>query len=248
MIEYQRAAELIIKAKHAIAFTGAGISVESGIPPFRGSKGLWNKYDPKVLDLDFFHEHPEKSWPVIKEIFYDFFDASKPNYAHLALADLEKRGFLKTVITQNIDNLHIEAGSNDVIEFHGNSHKLICENCSSKYEVSQISLERVPVLCKKCNSVLKPDFIFFGEGIPSDAYQKSMYHSENADLVIIVGTSGEVKPAAYIPEIAKQNGAQIIEINREPSLFTNYITDFFFKEKASLVFKKILEYIDKKTL
>jgi NAD-dependent deacetylase len=104
------AARLIRGARNLTAFTGAGISVESGIPPFRGEGGLWSKYDPRLLDIRYFLEHPEVSWPVLKEIFYDHFGAARPNRAHEVLAAWEARGLLKTVITQNIENLHWYAG------------------------------------------------------------------------------------------------------------------------------------------
>ncbi|TFG64531.1 MAG: RNA polymerase subunit sigma, partial [Spirochaetales bacterium] len=116
-----RAAEKIRNALYLTAFTGAGISVESGIPPFRGKNGLWNTYDPQVLEIGYFWRHPETCWKGIKEIFYDFFGKAEPNAAHHFLADLEKRGILKTLITQNIDDLHFRAGSRNVVEFHGNS-------------------------------------------------------------------------------------------------------------------------------
>src|SRR5665811_1498609 len=115
----EEAAQIIKKSNYTIAFTGAGISVESGIPPFRGEHGLWNKYDPKVLDIEYYLENEEKCWFYIREIFYDFFAHAKPNKAHLVLAELEKMRLMKSVITQNIDNLHQEAGSKVVHEFHG---------------------------------------------------------------------------------------------------------------------------------
>jgi NAD-dependent deacetylase len=129
----QQAAGLIKSSRRTTAFTGAGISVESGIPPFRGSDGLWSKFDPVFLDIDYFHRYPERSWKLIKEIFYDFFGRAKPNAAHYALAAMERAGFLHSVITQNIDNLHQKAGSKEVYEFHGNSRYLICDSCSRAF-------------------------------------------------------------------------------------------------------------------
>ncbi len=165
-----KAVDLILNSKCTIAFTGAGISVESGIPPFRGENGLWSKYDPNVLDLGNFQLNPIESWKVIKEIFYDFFGKAKPNTAHFVLAEMETKGFLKSIITQNIDNLHYEAGSKEVYEFHGNSRMLVCPYCSNKSIAAETDLIEIP-LCNHCHAVLKPDFIFFGEGIP-EAYQK----------------------------------------------------------------------------
>ena len=238
--ELKEVVDLIINSKYTFAFTGAGISVESGIPPFRGENGLWSKYNPEILELSYFYRNPIESWKVIKEIFYDFFGEAKPNDAHYALAELEKKGLLKSIVTQNIDNLHTEAGSKEVYEFHGNSRTLVCTNCSKKYLVSELNLSDVVSLCDDCHAVLKPDFIFFGEGIPKDAYQKSFQAAQKADVVIIIGSTGEVFPAADVPNFAKNNGAKIIEINPKKSSFTNSITDIFLQGKASEVMQELL--------
>ena len=234
------AVKIIKEAKHITAFTGAGISVESGIPPFRGADGLWSKYDPQVLDLTYFFNSPKESWIVIKEIFYDFFGSAKPNDAHKGLAILESKGMLKEIITQNIDNLHQEAGSKVIHEFHGNSQQLICTSCSTTYPATKINLNKLPPLCKKCNSLLKPNFIFFGEGIPSHAYQASIAAAENSDVFLVIGTTGEIMPACQIPIMAKQRGTKIIEINPEHSKFTHTITDILLKDKASVVMNQII--------
>ena len=135
------AAEFIKKSKYLVTFTGAGVSVESGVPAFRGQGGLWTKYDPKVLDIDYFMKFPEKSWPVIIEIFYQYMGKAKPNAAHLILAKWEKKGLLQMIITQNIDNLHYEAGNRNIIEFHGNTRNLICLECRKIYKVDKIYLK-----------------------------------------------------------------------------------------------------------
>ncbi|BAX82041.1 SIR2 family NAD-dependent protein deacylase [Labilibaculum antarcticum] len=229
----QKAAELIRNSKAMIAFTGAGVSVESGIPPFRGTNGLWSRYDPQCLDLDFFHSHPKESWTAIKTIFYDFFGNAKFNEAHRVLADFEAKGILKTLVTQNIDNLHQMAGSKNVLEFHGNSQKLICPQCKKMYVPEEINLDVLPPLCVNDGFILKPDFVFFGEGIPEEAYRRSILAARKADVVLIIGTTGEVMPASMIPSEAKRAGATIIEINTEPSNYTNRITDIFLEGKAS---------------
>lgn len=238
----KQAAETLRKAQYAIAYTGAGISVESGVPPFRGENGIWNNYDPKTLDLDFFHSNPKESWEVIRELFYNYFGNAKANKAHLALAKLEEFGILKCVITQNIDNLHQQAGSETVFEFHGNSLKLICTKCSKYYTPDDINFERLPPYCE-CTGLLKPDFIFFGEGIPMDAYQNSVNAVSQADVVIIIGSTGEVMPAAQMPFLAKQNGATIIEVNPEKSKFTKQITDIHLKGKAGDVMAELIEHL-----
>lgn len=243
MTTLESAADLIRKAKSMVAFTGAGISVESGIPPFRGADGLWSKYNPEVLELGFFYSRPLDSWKVIKEIFYDFFGHAHPNAAHLALAQLEQAGMLGCVITQNIDNLHQTAGSRVVHEFHGNSQKLLCTSCSKHYEAGDIELMVLPPACPACRGLLKPDFVFFGESIPIDAYHASMAAAEKADVFLIIGSTGEVMPANQIPLIAWQNGAKIIEINPEPSHYTPKITDIYIAGKAGESMTALIEQI-----
>jgi len=239
-----RAAKIINTSKHITVFTGAGISVESGIPPFRGKNGLWNKYNPRFLEIEYFFSNPLESWKVIKEIFYDFFGKAKPNEAHNVIAKLEKKNIVKAVITQNIDNLHQEAGSKTVYEFHGNSQKLVCTKCQSIYNARDIHLENLPPLCEKCNSLLKPDFIFFGEGIPEYAYKKSLNETNIANVFLVIGTTGKIMPACMIPQYAKQNGAIIIEINPEASAYTNSITDIFLQGKASEILRNIHQIIN----
>lgn len=239
----QESAKIIKQAKYVIAFTGAGISVESGIPPFRGEHGLWNKYDPEVLDLGFYMQNPEKCWHYIREIFYDFFADASPNDAHRVLANMEMKGLLQSVITQNIDNLHQEAGSKVVHEFHGNSKKLKCLKCLKKYDASEIDFTNIPPRCKNDNEILKPDFIFFGEGIPQDAYSNSFADAEKADVCLVIGSTGEVMPASYVPRTAKQSGATVIEINPEDSMFTGQITDIHIKGKAGEILSELEKFL-----
>lgn len=237
---YQRAASLIRSGRRITAFTGAGISVESGIPPFRGPDGLWSRYDPKLLEIEFFVDHPGCSWTAIKEIFYDSFVAARPNAAHFALAAMENAGLLHCVITQNIDNLHHEAGSRVVLEFHGNSRRLICLGCSKSYRVADIDLGELPPTCRMCGGTLKPDFVFFGEPIPEPAATKSFLEARMSDVFLLIGTTGEVMPACLIPRAAKENGARIIEINTEESQFTEQITDVFLETKATAAMTRLI--------
>jgi NAD-dependent deacetylase len=237
------AAALIKSADYTAAFTGAGISVESGIPPFRGPGGLWSKYDPTILDLSYYIHHSESSWPVIKKLFFDFFGAAKPNAAHKVLALMEQKGYLAEIITQNIDNLHQEAGSKKVYEFHGNSRQFVCLECGSIHRRDELELTDKPPHCLKpgCKGLLKPDFIFFGEGIPADAYEASLRAAQNAEVFILIGTTGEIMPASQIPFIAKENGAKIIEVNIAESNFTRQITDIFLQGKATEVLSELGE-------
>ena len=235
----KQAAQLIRKAKYAVAFTGAGISVESGIPPFRGENGLWNTTHPIFLEIEFFNKKPFQSWQKIKEIFYDKLGDAKPNIAHTTLAKMEERSFLEAVITQNIDHLHQAAGSKYVYELHGTYKNLVCTECQSEYDLSFANLDYLPPTCFVCKGILKPDIVFFNEPIPHFAKKRSFEEAEKADVFIIIGTNAEVLPAARIPEVAKENGAKIIEINIQPSHYTNTITDVFLEMKATEAMSEI---------
>jgi NAD-dependent deacetylase len=238
---YQRAAEAVGAGRHVVAFTGAGISVESGIPPFRGEGGLWQKYDPASLEIHFFLQNPEASWQVIREIFYEAFDKAQPNPAHLALAELESRGVLKALITQNIDNLHQRAGSRAVVEFHGSARTLRCIDCAQTYDASETDLSKLPPTCRSCGAILKPDFVFFGEPISHQAYARAFHEAGRADVLLVIGTTGEVMPAALVPRIAKSRGATLIEINPAESNYTREITDIYIEAKAAEALPRLLK-------
>jgi NAD-dependent deacetylase len=241
--QIKKAAEIIKDSECCIAFCGAGISIESGIPTFRGEGGIWNQYDPACLDISNYYSNPAESWKVIKEIFYDSFGRAEPNPAHTALAELEKKNLLKAVITQNIDNLHHEAGSKTVYEFHGNSRTFVCTECESVFEKTEVNLNARMPLCSKCNSLLKPNFIFFGEGIPEPAGSTSFELAEKCDVIVVIGTTGEVMPACNIPYVAKRKGAKVIEINPGKSAYTGYITDIYLKGKAGEVLTDLVKYL-----
>ena len=234
------AASLIRSARYLTAFTGAGISVESGIPPFRGPGGLWSRYDPRTLELEYFLAHPDTAWPVIREIFYDHFGTAKPNAAHAALARMETAGTLKTLITQNIDNLHSLAGSRNIVEFHGNSRLLVCLTCGKRVDAAQALAKQFPPRCP-CGGIYKPDFIFFGEGIPQSAHARAQDAARRTDVMLVVGSTGEVYPAALVPRWASEAGARIIEINPEPSEFTGSVSDIHVPLKAAEAFGLIEE-------
>jgi NAD-dependent deacetylase len=237
----RKASETLKASSFTTAYTGAGISVESGIPPFRGEGGLWTKYDPELLDIDHFMENPARAWVIIKEIFYDFFGKAKPNMAHKVLARMEKEGMLGRIITQNIDNLHQEAGNLHVYDFHGNSKKMICLSCHMKYKATEISLDHLPPTCRICGGILKPDFVFFGEAIPDSPLMAAYEAASISDVFLIIGTTGEVMPANQIPFMAKSNDATIIEVNPCESNYTRNITDIFLKGKAGEVMGKLSE-------
>lgn len=246
MIDFDKlneAATLIRKAKYAVAFTGAGISVESGIPPFRGENGLWNKVDPIFLEIEYFRKKPLQSWKKIKEIFYDSLGDTQPNIAHETLAKMEKRSFLESIITQNIDHLHQKAGNRYVYELHGTYKQLVCTECGSEFDMSFADLKYLPPTCYICKGILKPDMVFFNEPIPAFAKKRSFEEARKADVLIIIGTNAEVLPAAEIPVVAKEHGAKIIEININETHFSNDITDIFLKGKATEALKGIGELL-----
>jgi len=225
--QYKRAAEIIINSKNCISLTGAGISTESGIPDFRSAGGLWEKYDPmKYAHINSFRRDPEEVWGM----FFDLTDLTrnaKPNPAHISLAKLEEMGILKGVVTQNIDNLHQEAGCKNVIEFHGNANYLECLDCKSRYDSKEFKVDRIIPRCLNCGAILKPSVVFFGEMIPQDALWRSEHLAISADSVLVIGTSAVVYPASGIPYTAKANGATIIEMNLERTSLTSSITDIF---------------------
>lgn len=241
--KYEKAVELIRNSNRLTAFTGAGISVESGIPTFRGENGLWNKIDPVFLDIHYFLANPVKSWELIKEIFYDYFGEARPNAAHFALAEMEEQGFLQAIITQNIDNLHQQAGSINVYEFHGNSRNLVCIKCYNKIGAATISLNSLPPRCNHCGGLLKPDFVFFGEPIPEPAKSNSFAEIHRSDVFLLIGTTGEIMPASIIPHEAAKQHSTIIEINTVPSNYTHTITDVFIQSKATLAMQKITDIL-----
>ena len=242
--DYERVAEILTRSSHTVAFTGAGVSVESGIPAFRGPTGLWSRYDPKILDIDYFMSHPKASWGKIREIFYDYMLNVEPNDAHRFLAWLEKQGLLKAIITQNIDNLHQKAGSRNVIEYHGTANHLTCLACKNSYRAEEISLESLPPACPGCGGLLKPDFVFFGEPIPASAQERSLAHCAQATCLLIIGTTGEIMPASQLPYTVPKN-CDIIEINIEESSYTPTLTDIFLNDKAGSASKKLWSMMER---
>lgn len=215
----REAARIIRGALQLAAFTGAGISVESGIPPFRGPGGLWERHDPRLLELDYFRAHPRECWVVLRDLFYDHLSQARPNEAHRVLARWETRGLLKAIITQNIDNLHCLAGSRKVIEYHGHTRTLSCLGCGQTVASGSVDLQQLPPRCS-CGEVLKPDLVFFGEDIPTLARQEAEQAIERTDVLLVIGSTGEVYPAASLPFRAAELGARIVEINPVPSSFT----------------------------
>lgn len=218
------AAAIVAGAGELIAFTGAGVSADSGVPTFRGSGGLWGSYDERHLELGFFLREPAVAWKTIRAIFYEFALDVEPNDAHRVLAEWERDGLLSLVVTQNIDGLHGRAGSKAVVEFHGSLAELACPRCGARVPASRDILATLPPRCP-CGGVYKPGFVFFGEGIPTEASARSFAAARRADACLVIGSTGTVYPAASIPRLVKERGGRVVEINPEPSEFSAGVSD-----------------------
>lgn len=214
----KKLAALISESERMVAFTGAGISAESGIPTYRGEGGVWDKYDPNLYaDIDVFLRDPSYYWTFFKEVRLGLLSDIQPSAGHLALARLEKAGRLSSVVTQNIDGLHQDAGSERVIELHGNTRKIFCMRCgiTCAFEVLCDILERQnPPLCASCGGVLRPDVVFFGEQLPVEAMLGAMDEARQCDLMLVIGSTLAVYPAAGMPAAALEGGARLAILNK----------------------------------
>jgi len=240
----KKAAKDLSVSRHVAALTGAGISVESGIPPFRGKGGVWEKFDPmEYAHIESFIRDPEKVWNVFLSELKEVVQNASPNDAHRGLARLETLGILDSVITQNVDGLHQLAGNTDVLEFHGTFARHRCMVCAKPYANSDIVPDRMPPRCE-CTGILRPDIIFFGEMIQPDLLRRSEKIASGCEMMLVVGTSAVVQPAATLPVIAKQSGATVIEINAESTSFTDTICDYSIIGKAGTIMSGIIEALE----
>lgn len=238
-----RAAGLISAARCVIAMTGAGMSVASGIPDFRSPGGLWSRHDPeKVASIRSLKNAPATVWKFLVDADRMMSEAS-PNAGHFALAQMEKSGNLHAVITQNIDGLHQRAGSERVVEFHGNCSDYYCMECFKPYDRNRVQSSELPVRCPECSGIIRPDLVFFGEPIPSEAHKEAFELAEEADLVIVAGTSGEVVPASLIPPLVQESGGKIVEINNRPSAYSSF-SDVLIEGQTEVVLPLIAQNID----
>ena len=215
------AASLLERTRVGLAFTGAGVSVESGIPHFRGNGGLWTKFDPyKVAHIETFRKNPAEYWTY--SLNHRRSDA-EPNPAHRALVELEQLGHLRAVVTQNTDGLHQQAGSGRVVELHGSSHEVVCLECEARLprdQADRMNREHCPPSCPACGGrFLKPTVVLFGEALPLPALRDAQAMAMAADVVLIVGSSLQVYPAAGIPRMALEHGADLCIVNAEPTPF-----------------------------
>jgi NAD-dependent deacetylase len=266
----ERAASDLAESKHAIALTGAGISTESGIPDFRGPKGIWTlnkEAEAKAYErYELFLNNPRAYWEEIvglRETYGKFHGQARgaePNSGHYALAELEALGILKCVVTQNIDGLHKKAGSKKVLEYHGSVNAVRCISCGSRFAWEEVSLDELPPRCK-CGAVLKDDVVHFKEPIPSDVMEESEQEALRCDLMLICGTSAVVYPFASLPRMARfrarrlalgfdvvghGTSVKIIEVNAEPTPLTQEgISDYLIQGKTGEILPRIVEEVRK---
>ena len=243
----ERAAELLSAARRGVAFTGAGASAESGIPTFRGAGGLWTKYDPvKVASIDSFMQDPTAYWMVSKERG-GIALAARPNPGHLALVALEAAGVLVAIVTQNTDGLHQASGSRRVVEVHGSSRTVQCLDCGTRESRAVVQARlavQMPPLCKSCGGMfLKPTVVLFGEPMPLPAMHEALALAQSADVMLVVGSSLVVHPAADIPLAAVRAGASLIIINTEPTPFDS-LAEVVIHGRAGEVLPEILTLLD----
>lgn len=226
-----------------MALTGAGISVESGIPDFRSENGLWSRYEPMEYGhISSFRTNPGKVWKMLLEMDA-LLGAARPNPAHVALAELENRALLKVVITQNVDSLHQKAGSRGVIEFHGHGRTLRCDGCGDRVSRESLRLTAEPPLCG-CGNALRPEFVFFGEQIPREAYVGAVEAARSCDVMLIIGTSAAVAPASHLPFLAKKAGASIIVIDPQDIEIPSACIDLHIAQSAGTALPAMIRALD----
>ncbi|MFX1450134.1 MAG: NAD-dependent deacetylase [Promethearchaeota archaeon] len=254
----KKVAKMIVESKYCIVLSGAGMSTESGIPDFRGPEGVWTKMgdDPMdVASIASFEDMASSRTPnpqmqdMLMEIVQKLI-TSRPNKGHKVVGKLYKKGYVKAVITQNIDSLHQRGGAKEVIEVHGTYKTATCLTCAKKYKFEQL-LQMVlqdgkfPPTCERtdCGGFIKPDVVFFGEMLPPMAIKKAMHYAEVTDLMLILGSSLVVYPVANLPNIAKSNGAKIVIINEEETP-KDYFADIIIRGRLGDILPNILQEIE----
>jgi NAD-dependent deacetylase len=217
--EFEQAVDLLTSARYPIAMTGAGVSVESGIPPFRGPGGLWTKHgEPPMDGYQRFLADPKGYWEERLRAPSEIVQAlaqAQPNAGHRAMVELERMGVLRYLITQNIDNLHRAAGHRCVAEIHGNAQLLRCIGCGQRFatEAVPITVDDLPPRCPSCAGIIKADTVHFGEPIPPDVLEICFREARQADCMLVAGTSALVYPAASFPQLVRERGGRLIEVN-----------------------------------
>jgi NAD-dependent deacetylase len=245
----REAAELLLKSEYAIVLTGAGISTESGIPDFRGESGIWKKYKPEIYgSIQSFLNNPSKFWKMAEEIAPTLFNA-EPNPGHYAIAELEKMGIIKAVITQNVDELHQKAGTVIAYEVHGNINRFTCLGCRASYNKEQLLRKvkrekHLPPVCDYCGMPLKPSVVLFGENLPNFEKYMSIDLAKKSDVMLIAGSSLTVAPVCDLPLYTLREGGKLIIINDEPT-FLDERAEITINRKTGTVLPLIVEEIKK---
>lgn len=246
--ELRFAAGAVADADTAIAMSGAGVSTASGLPDFRSASGLWERYDMDDFRISRFRTDPEAFWNTYVQIAEELHGKNaEPNSAHTSLAALEHSGHIEAVITQNVDNLHQKAGSENVVELHGNSQRVICPECHTEYDmdhiIEQVNNGDVPPRCNQCDSVLKPDVVLFGEQLPEHAFYRAHAISQNCDTFLVVGSSLTVEPAANLPEMAADRGATLIIVTHDETPLSSR-AEYDFRADVTDVLPRLREAVD----
>jgi NAD-dependent deacetylase len=241
-----KAAEIINSSKNIAVFTGAGVSTESGIEDFRSEGGLWSRYDPSIYASYFvFLQDPSKFWILHKELEGIVEDA-EPNAAHFAIAELEKIGKVKAIITQNVDMLHQKAGSGShgakIYELHGSYGILHCIECGKEFDYREIDTKSVKYPVCECSGFIKPKVVLFGESLPPSILDGAMRACSECDTFLMVGSSLVVSPANYMPSIAQKNGAKVIFVNKDET-YMDDVADIFLKGSAGEIFTNLMKLI-----
>lgn len=252
--ELIRAAELMAGSRYVVAVTGAGMSVESGIPTFRGEGGLWARLGGPAHDqYQRFLADPDAYWrreiarsiePYVIELRRTVASAL-PNEGHRALARLQSVGVVRAVITQNIDGLHQAAGSCDVVELHGSRHRMRCIDCGDRSPRESLFPSRPPAPCARCGGRVKFDSVLFGEPIPPPVLEEARARTEKADCMVVIGTSATVRPAGGLPRIARANGARLIEVNPNETGLTS-VCDVALRGTAATVLPGLADAISER--
>jgi NAD-dependent deacetylase len=241
------AARVIAESRVVIGYTGAGISTESGIPDFRTMGQFWEGFDPATFEKEIdsreaFEKNPEKVWGFFSQAL-GFMEQVQPNRGHQALAKLGALGRMAAVITQNVDSLHQAAGSENVIEFHGNLRQLHCRKCEARYTWDEVKGGEIPPRCR-CGYVLKPQVPLFGDEVNLEAASASEVLAANAQVMLVACTHGDIAPVNRIPLLAKEYGAVIVEVNKQKSLYTDRITDYFLQGAAGEVLPALVREVE----
>ena len=257
--EIEEVAAIIVKRRHVVAFSGSGVSKESGIPTFREPDGLWNRFEAGASGgiMGVVSAYPDKAPDILEELLNTFRKA-QPNPGHLALVELEKLGLLDAVITQNIDNLHREAGNTKVYELHGNIYRLKCMSCGQKKlrergelldefgkliaEMRRSGIQNIFSLAPhcECGGVLRPDFVAFGEMVQD--LPEAIEAASRCRVMLILGTSGVVYPAASLPSYARNAGATLVEVNPDRSALT-HLAGYFLQGQTGAILPELVKEV-----